>query len=73
MAVTNKHFLLDIIEHGNQAIFVALLIFVVSMKESPVLCGYTIFMAILLLAILLNQKTFKKFYTHYIDKFAEND
>jgi len=48
--VTNNHFLLDIIEHGSQAIFFALLIFGVSKKDSPLLCGYTIFMLILLLS-----------------------
>jgi hypothetical protein len=48
--VTNKHILLDIVEHGSQAVFFALLIFGVSKKVSPVLCKYTIFMAILLLS-----------------------
>ncbi|MBZ9608910.1 hypothetical protein G9F73_013985 [Clostridium estertheticum] len=48
--VTNKHFLLDIIEHGSQTIFFALLIFGVSKKVSPILCGYTIFMLIILLS-----------------------
>ena len=48
--VNNNHFLLDIIEKGSQTIFFALLIFGVSKKVSPVLCGYTIFMAILLLS-----------------------
>ena len=50
MAVTNNYFLLDIIKHGSQAIFFALLIFGVSKKESPALCGHTIFMVILLLS-----------------------
>ena len=49
-AVTNNHFLLDIIEHGSQAIFFALLICSVSKKVSPLLCGYTIGMVILLLS-----------------------
>lgn len=50
VAVANNHLLLDIIEHGSQAIFFALLIFCVSTKESPILCGYTIFMTIFLLS-----------------------
>jgi hypothetical protein len=50
MAATNNHLILDIIEHGSQAIFIALLIFVVSKKDSPILCGYTIIMLISLLA-----------------------
>jgi hypothetical protein len=49
-AVANNHLLLDIIEHGSQAIFVALLIFCVTKNESPIICGYTIFIAILLLS-----------------------
>lgn len=50
MTVAKNNFLLDIIEHGSQAIFVIFLIFGVNRKESPVLCGYTILMAILLLS-----------------------
>lgn len=50
MLAANNHFLLDIVEHGSQVIFAALLIFMVSRKDSPVLCGYTILMLILLLA-----------------------
>jgi len=50
MAVTNNNFLLDIIENGSRVMFFALLIFGVSKNESPVLCGYTIFMAIILLS-----------------------
>lgn len=46
----NKHILLDIIEHVSQAVFFMLLMFVISKKQSPMLCGYTIFMAILLLS-----------------------
>ena len=49
-AAINNHFLLDVIEHGSQSIFFALLIFMVSKKESPVLCSYTILMAIILLS-----------------------
>lgn len=49
-AVANKHFVLDIIEHGSQAVFFALLIFMVSKKESPMLSVYTILMVILLLS-----------------------
>jgi hypothetical protein len=48
--VTNNHLILNVIEHGSQAIFFALLIFGISKKVSPILCGYTIFMAILLLS-----------------------
>ncbi len=50
LAVANNHSLLDIIEHGSQAIFFVLLIFGVSKTESPVLCGYTILMVMLLLS-----------------------
>lgn len=50
MSAANNHFLLDIVEHGSQVIFAALLIFMVSRKDSPVLCGYTILMLILVLA-----------------------
>jgi len=49
-AATNHHFLLDLIEHGSQVIFFTLLIIGVSKKESPVFCGYTVFMAIFLLS-----------------------
>lgn len=49
MSAANNHFLLDIVEHGSQVIFAALLIFMVSRKDSPALCGYTILMLILLL------------------------
>lgn len=49
-AVTNNHIVLNMIEHGSQAIFGALLIFMVSKKASPVICGYTILIAILLLS-----------------------
>lgn len=49
MSAANNHFVLDIVEHGSQVIFAALLIFIVSRKDSPVLCGYTILMLILLL------------------------
>jgi hypothetical protein len=48
--VANNHFLLDIIEHGSQAMFFALLIFCVSKKGSPILCGYTLLMIIILLS-----------------------
>lgn len=49
MSAANNHFILDIVEHGSQAIFAALLIIIVSRKDTPVLCGYTIVMLILLL------------------------
>ncbi|PXA64015.1 hypothetical protein CVS29_17330 [Arthrobacter psychrochitiniphilus] len=38
-AASSDHLLLDIIEHGSQAIYAALLIFVVSRKGTPTLSG----------------------------------
>lgn len=49
-AVTNNHLLLDIIEHGSQGIYAALLIFIVSRKASPILSGYMVFISLFLLA-----------------------
>lgn len=49
-AEINSHLLLDIIEHGSQGIYAALLIFVVSRKESPILSGYMVFIVLFLLA-----------------------
>lgn len=47
--VTNNHLLLDIIEHGSQGIYAALLIFLVSRKESTILSGYMVFIVLFLL------------------------
>lgn len=48
--IVNNHLLLDIIEHGSQGIYAALLVFLVSKKESPILSGYMIFIVLFLLA-----------------------
>ena len=48
-AITNNHLLLDIIEHGSQGIFAALLVFLVSRKEIPLLSGYMVFISLFLL------------------------
>lgn len=48
-ATVNTHFALDIIEHGSQALFFMLLIFTLNKKVSPLLCKYTILMAVFLL------------------------
>lgn len=50
MDITNNHLLLDIIEHGSQGIYVAILIFIVSKKESPILSGYMVLIIPFLLA-----------------------
>lgn len=50
MNVTNNHLLLDIIEHGSQGIFAALLIFIVSRKGSLILSGYMVFIIVFLLS-----------------------
>ncbi len=44
-----KHLVLDIVEHGSQALFILLLVFLVSGRNAPVLSPHTIGMAILLL------------------------
>jgi hypothetical protein len=46
----NSHIILDILEHGSQAIFIFLLLFVVSKQTSKLLCPHTIGMAILLIS-----------------------
>jgi hypothetical protein len=43
------HLLLGIIEHGSQAVFIFLLIFVISNQTSEILCPYTIGMIIMLI------------------------
>ena len=48
-AAAKSPFILDIIEHGSQAIFFMLLIFWLSKKASPMLSLYTILMAVFLL------------------------
>jgi len=45
-----KHLVLDIIEHGSQAIYIALLIFLTTNKNSPIQSGYVIGMIIFLLS-----------------------
>ena len=45
----NSHLILDILEHGSQAIFIFLLIFVIRKQTSEILCPYTFGMAILLI------------------------
>lgn len=49
-STANRHLILDIIEHGSQAIFILLLVVLISKKNSPILSSYTIFIAILLLS-----------------------
>ncbi|MGV8980992.1 hypothetical protein [Clostridium sp.] len=44
----NTHLILDVLEHGSQAIFIFLLIFVVKKHTSEIVCPYTISMAIML-------------------------
>ncbi len=44
----NSHFLLDILEHGSQAIFIFLLIFVIRNQASQMLFPYLIGMGVLL-------------------------
>ena len=45
----NTHLILDVFEHGSQAIFIFLLIFVTRKQTSEILCPYTIGMAIMLI------------------------
>ncbi|MBU5593517.1 hypothetical protein KQI89_17425 [Clostridium sp. MSJ-4] len=45
----NRHLILDVLEHGSQAIFIFLLIFVIRKQTSEILCAYTIAMAIILI------------------------
>ncbi|WP_315122000.1 hypothetical protein [uncultured Clostridium sp.] len=45
----NSHLILDILEHGSQAIFIFLLIFVIRKQASEILCSYTIGMGIMLI------------------------
>ncbi|MBZ9685611.1 hypothetical protein G9F72_004495 [Clostridium estertheticum] len=45
----NTHLILDVLEHGSQAIFIFLLIFVTRKQTSEILCQYTIGMAIILI------------------------
>ena len=44
----NSHLILDVLEHGSQAIFIFLLIFVIRKQASEMLCPYTMGMAIML-------------------------
>lgn len=48
--VTSHHPFLSIIEHGSQGIFAALLVLLVSRRESPIFSGYIIVSGLLLLA-----------------------
>ena len=48
--LSNSHFILDVLEHGSQGIFIFLLLFVVSKQPSKILCLHTIGMAILLIS-----------------------
>lgn len=45
-----KHLVLDIIEHGSQVIYIALLIFLITNKNSPIQSGYVMGMVIFLLS-----------------------
>ena len=45
----NSHLILDVLEHGSQAVFVFLLIFVISKKASEMRWPYTFGMAIMLI------------------------
>lgn len=47
--VENKNFILDVIEHGNQLIYIGLLIFVINNRYASIQSGYVIGMAIFLL------------------------
>lgn len=40
--VSEKHLVLDIIEHGSQAVFILLLVFLPNRQDSPVLSPYTL-------------------------------
>lgn len=46
----SNHLILDILEHASQAIFLCLLLFLVSKQSSPLVSPYTVCIAILLLA-----------------------
>ncbi|WP_315121961.1 hypothetical protein [uncultured Clostridium sp.] len=45
----NGHLILDVLEHGSQAMFIFLLIFVIRKQTSEILCTYTIGMEIMLI------------------------
>ncbi|WP_032121136.1 hypothetical protein [Clostridium amazonitimonense] len=45
----NSHLILEVLEHGSQALFIFLLIFVIRKQTSEILCAYTIAMAIMLI------------------------
>ena len=45
----NSHLILNVLEHGSQAIFIFLLIFVIRKQTSEILCPYTIVMSIMLI------------------------
>ena len=47
--IANNHMILDVLEHGSQAIFIFMLIFVISKQTSKIQSPYTVGMAILLL------------------------
>lgn len=49
----NSHLLLDILEHGSQAIFIFLLIFFVNKQRSEMIGPYTIGMAVMLIFYLI--------------------
>ena len=49
-AASSDHLLLDIVEHGSQAIYAALFIFVVSRKEASILSGLILGTILFLLA-----------------------
>lgn len=44
----NNHLILDIVEHASQAIFICLLLFLVTKQTSPMICPYTICLAMIL-------------------------
>ncbi|MDF2885081.1 MAG: hypothetical protein K0R54_5652, partial [Clostridiaceae bacterium] len=46
---TNSHLVLDVLEHGSQAIFISLIIFVMRKQTPELLCTYTIGMLIVLI------------------------
>ena len=46
----NDHLILEIIERASQAIFICLLLFLISKRSSPMVSPYTICMAVLLLS-----------------------
>jgi hypothetical protein len=45
----NKHIVLDIIEHGSQAVFVLMLVFLLNRQSSPVFSPYTLSFGIALI------------------------